>query len=852
MCAVRRALLWHQPAPRETDFRFTVDSSAAEHNLSILEDFDLDLQRAIHAVGGTTLQPGSEFKPSDILESIFAPHPLWGSMKETLDNGIFYPLTDISEEERMNDLDEALTRGNHKSARDKPATLQHLIEADVSQGFALPLPVHCTRRIPGVILAPLGIAEQATIQPDGQIVPKDRLTHDQSFQYGSNKSVNSRVIKELLQVVVYSHCLPRLLHQIIDYRLRHPGIPILIVKGDYKSAFRRGHLQIAEGLASSCQVTDEIILISLRMTFGGAPNPSRWGDISEPACDLVNELLRSEEWSPEEFEPFIPIEIPKAAYLPKDIPFAQAKPLSVHIPPSDVGKCDVFIDDKIGITPDLGNNVRRLATIIPLVICLLARPLHKDEPILRTALLSLSKHMAEGRPEEQKVILGWLVDTRRLLVSLPEHKLIAWSGTIDRILVDCRCSVKELETLIGRLNHISVILRPSIHFLGRLRFLLARFMTKNKNYRKYRHVLSSAVVDDLHLWKKFLQHAAAGVSINNIVYRTPTLTFRSDACPSGMGGICFESGRAWRFQLPHEYVDSLPVNFMEFLAACISIRVEPNIPPECCFVSQTDNTNTEGWLKKSNFHDKNKSNMELARWLGHFLTSNRICNYSQYWPGEQNEIADSLSRDHHLTDHQLTALLRYHFPTQLPNNFRIVPLQPDVVSWIFSLVPLRPAKKPSPGPLTTSKIARSTVGISLSTGTNLATTPSSKPLTVTNESSSLEPSASQSASEPTPKDEEKTTLSFPAPPKKLSRRWLRPLGMLAIETPDSTSSETSANFYLDSIEDTKTTTHPPSTKKRSQPPSSAKCTSLPAPPRKKPSPNSPSQHTSLRCDPAST
>jgi hypothetical protein len=47
-------------------------------------------------------------------------------------------------------------------------------------------------------MAPMNIMAQNTINELGRIVPKDRLTHDQSWKWSSGTSVNSRIKKELL------------------------------------------------------------------------------------------------------------------------------------------------------------------------------------------------------------------------------------------------------------------------------------------------------------------------------------------------------------------------------------------------------------------------------------------------------------------------------------------------------------------------------------------------------------------------------------------------------------------------------------------------------------------------------
>ena len=107
------------------------------------------------------------------------------------------------------------------------------------------------------------------------------------------------------------------------------------------------------------------------MTFGGAPNPSRWSDLSKGACDLINLLMLDTKWDLLGLLQYIPIEIPTMKPLADDIPFATAEPLAFEIEDNDSGKCDNYINDAIGAVPDFGNNVCRIAITMPLVICLL-------------------------------------------------------------------------------------------------------------------------------------------------------------------------------------------------------------------------------------------------------------------------------------------------------------------------------------------------------------------------------------------------------------------------------------------------------------------------------------------------
>jgi hypothetical protein len=63
--------------------------------------------------------------------------------------------------------------------------------------------------------------------------------------------------------------------------------------------------------------------------------------------------------------------------------------------------------------------------------------------------------------------------------------------------------------------------------------------------------------------------------------------------------------------------------------------------------------------------------------------------YSQWFCGDANGAADSLSRDHHLSVAALTHLLVSSCPDQVPPDFSICPLPPDLLlqleTWLLSL-----------------------------------------------------------------------------------------------------------------------------------------------------------------------
>jgi hypothetical protein len=220
-------------------------------------------------------------------------------MESILTNGSKWLLEEISEEHRKRDLDNALSFGNHKGTIAKPELLKKLINKDVIHGYSLPIPLSSIKSIPGLVMAPINIMAQNTINENGQIIPKDQLTHNQSWQGSSKMSVNSRTKKELLQACRFGFCIRRIFNCAVAAGGLYPDTRILATKINYKSAYRRGHLHWLMALQTCLQLSsNELTIITLHLTFGRAPCLYEWGVISETICDIANELIKCDNWDP--------------------------------------------------------------------------------------------------------------------------------------------------------------------------------------------------------------------------------------------------------------------------------------------------------------------------------------------------------------------------------------------------------------------------------------------------------------------------------------------------------------------------------------------------------------------------
>ncbi len=288
------------PIPQPTLFTFELTNEAASRNLCILKRFNRNLQQAIDAQPNSPISYGSEFRSPITLAPLFEHHPNWTRLRQLLSNGSIWPLASIPEESRQDDLNQAIEFGNHKGATTNPDLLVQLINEDVIQGFILPLPLSKISHIPGILIAPMNIVNQDTIDDNGSIIPKNRLTHDQSFIFdGSNTSVNSRLDKSELEPCIFGWAIRQLINWTVAARRKHPNCKIYATKTDFKSAYRKCHMNSTTALQSCSQLPEQdIALIALRLTFGGAACPYEWSIISETICDLATVIAHDDNWDP--------------------------------------------------------------------------------------------------------------------------------------------------------------------------------------------------------------------------------------------------------------------------------------------------------------------------------------------------------------------------------------------------------------------------------------------------------------------------------------------------------------------------------------------------------------------------
>ncbi len=413
----------------------------------------------------------------------------------------------------------------------------------------------------------------------------------------------------------------------------------------------------------------------------------------------------------------------------------------------------------------------------------------------------MKKFKVEGRLEEVKKVLGWILNTRSLTLSLPHDKLSDWSHDIRKLISRKKSHFKFLESLLGRLNHVACSFPPMRHYMGRLYQALQR-SSLSRGWTSF----SAHELRDLDTMLLFLNKAANGLSLNNLVFRKPDFIYRSDASEFGIGGYNILSGVAWRIELPIDCRLRSSINSLEFIGCVINMWIDhfhQLLHKEACILSQTDSTTALGWLKKSNFADKSEELVQLctARKLADIILESDTCLFSQWFPGEHNSIADSLSRDFHISDSNLCRLLLYHFPEQTPFGLTILPVPPDIVSWLTCMLRSQPLETLWSREPTRSKFA-------LGLGSNSTWEQSAWETTdtsTTSHNSSGQKSSVHLLTHSERVDWVLETVVRPSSPTLSEPPWTvyhRPSSWLTDQIPDWTGMVNLQSFYKDNLEDT--------------------------------------------------
>lgn len=291
----------------------------------------------------------------------------------------------------------------------------------------------------------------------------------------------------------------------------------------------------------------------------------------------------------------------------------------------------MYLDDIITISPTKQRAVR-------------------DLEIVQKLLADLGLPEAIDKVQHPDTSVTWLgvnIDSVAMTLSIPQQKLREVQIAVKNALKCKAITKKHLQSLLGRLLHVAKCIKPARLFVSRLlealRNAKGRYIRVNQDMKR-----------DL-LWFREFCHAWNGNSL--VQTSTPSRCISVDASGSGIGGT--DGQTAYRMQLTasHDPV----ANICELEAANVVVAIHT-------FISEKDRgahilVNSDSMAAVQVFttgRGKNKVLLDLARhlWMVQSILDIKITYH--HIPGNENVIADALSRAH--MDQKSATWLNGNFP----------------------------------------------------------------------------------------------------------------------------------------------------------------------------------------------
>ena len=567
------------------------------------------------------------------------------------------------------------------------------------------LPYHRLRELRQLRLSPMGVVPQHSRRP--------RPIVDYTFS-GLNRDTLPLSPREAMQ---FGRALDRIITLVVHADPRFG--PVRFIKLDIADGFYRVWLRIEDIPKLAVTIPSlpgeaPLVALPLALPMGWTQSPPAFCAVTETVADLANaRLRRTARSSPHRLDSLADSPTPLAATSgTSSIGTPTAAPLPITPPPFPhlqrrLRAVDVFVDDFIALAqggPHQRRHVRRtLMTAIDDVF----RPLEPDDPPARTEPISVKKLLAgDGSWDTCKTILGWVIDSVAMTLTLPPRRLQRLADSLASILpTRKRLALPAFHQLLGELRSLSLALPGARGLFSHLQAALYRNHHKHKLSRLRLSPGFHRALDDFRWLHAHL--ASRPTRLYELVPTAPVAFGAHDASATGAGGVWFPSAMAvprtpkllstksdgsvhrsrhysapahpivWRvpfpldigsdvrtFAQPHGRLNNSELELLGHLwhldvgAHAFDLR-------ERTVHSNTDNLATLFWARKGS----TTTTSPVATILRHLSLHQRFHRYvssTDYVPGALNVLADAASRMCSLSDDAFLTAFNTLYPQDRP------------------------------------------------------------------------------------------------------------------------------------------------------------------------------------------
>lgn len=423
--------------------------------------------------------------------------------------------------------------GNHRSVLEDPATMTKAIVKDERNSHLLHLPEWTAEFVPNLHVSPLALLKKKG---------KFRLIFDATFRPQEwCTAINDITHKDDEPPVHLGTVFQRYLTWIWNLRISFPQEEILLWDDDVKSAFRHVRYML-HVIAAFAFIYMGLLFLPLGCVFGSNVSPAEWEIIGTARCQIAEAMAAA--WlasgrTPTPFEVMGRIQWP-APPAPAT-PYVQAERDAVHEGITDSAGREqppryfMFVDDCM-----LADIRRRMYVAIYCSLASLFLLLGTPNPG-RELVVALDK-FADRDLSHRRVQLGFLIDTRLMLVLLPPEKKAALLAELKH-WHDGRkgFTAKEAARLLGSLQHACYVCHWAQYLYLDLQADLQRALFNNRRYLERQFARSTRLLADggtpdwnAKVWKVRNQSFLSGRAKRNIAMLVQILDGSVDArweCP---------------------------------------------------------------------------------------------------------------------------------------------------------------------------------------------------------------------------------------------------------------------------------------------------------------------------------
>lgn len=235
--------------------------------------------------------------------------------------------------------------------------------------------------------------------------------------------------------------------------------------------------------------------------------------------------------------------------------------------------------------------------------------------------------------------IGFRWDLVEKSVTLPETKKIKFLSKLSTCVAGNSLTRREVDSIIGSLNHIAPIIATSRTHLPSLYRFAARFRPTDSTFRKIS--VPTEVIDDVQWWTQQLSLPFCGIYIE--VPPTPyTIQIYVDASTSwGIGLIIDGHWFAWKL-IPGWKSDGRDIGWAEMVAIELAVMVLITMGhSNCHFVIHSDNQGVVGAFR-AGMSRSSQQNSVLRRILMQY--NDHKIFVSTKWVASEDNPADDPSR----------------------------------------------------------------------------------------------------------------------------------------------------------------------------------------------------------------